>query len=143
MDERPHIWSICVHGSTRNGKTQSDTVHCRGRQNQLPRHSRHPNSRNAGGKNALQQHNLYEGCTLHDNGHLQFLLCDTFTSPKFIQLKLNDIPDEVIKEYKLKAKATQNGSIYVRAKRGMCGLPQSCPLAKELYEKRLNKHGYR
>ena len=63
--------------------------------------------------------------------------------PKFIRLKLNNRPDEVIKEYKLREKATKNGIIYIKAKRGMYGLPQSGLLANELLEKRLNKYGYR
>jgi hypothetical protein len=49
-DERHHIWAIRVHGATRKGGTQLNAVHCRGRQNQLPRRSCHPNSGNAGGK---------------------------------------------------------------------------------------------
>ncbi len=57
-------------------------------------------------------------------------------------MKLNDIPDEVIKKYKLREKATKNGSIYIKAKRGMYGLPQSGLLANKLLEKQLNKHGY-
>ncbi len=44
-------------------------------------------------------------------------------------MKLSDIPDEVIKEYTLREKATKNGSIYIKAKRGMYGLPQSGLLA--------------
>ena len=39
--------------------------------------------------------------------------------------------------------ATKNGSIYIKAKRGMYGLPQAGLLANELLKKRLNKHGYR
>jgi hypothetical protein len=62
---------------------------------------------------------------------------------KFIRMKLSDIPDEVIDEYKLKEKATLDGSIYIKAKQGMYGLPQSGLLAKELLEKQLNKHSYR
>jgi hypothetical protein len=62
--------------------------------------------------------------------------------PKFIQMKLSDIPDKVIEEYKLREKATKNGSIYIKAKLGMYGLPQSGILANKLLEKRLNKHGY-
>jgi hypothetical protein len=50
-------------------------------------------------------------------------------------LKLNGIPDEVIKEYKLGEKATKNGSIYIKAKQGMYGLPQSGLLANELIKK--------
>ncbi len=42
---------------------------------------------------------------------------------EFIQVKLSDIPDEVINEYKFREKATKNGSIYIRAKHGMYPLP--------------------
>jgi len=59
-------------------------------------------------------------------------------------LKLNDIPDEVVKKYsKLREKVTKNGSIYLRAKQGMYGLPQAGLLANELLKKHLNKHSYR
>ncbi len=71
-----------------------------------------------------------------------FYLMTLLHRPEFTQLKLNDIPDEVIKEYKLKEKATKNGSIYIKSKRGMYGLPQLGLLANKLLEKRLNKHGY-
>jgi hypothetical protein len=59
---------------------------------------------------------------------------------EFIRIKLTDIPDKVIKEYKLREIATKNGSIYIRAKCGMYGLPQAELLANELLKKRLNKH---
>ena len=71
-----------------------------------------------------------------------FYLMTPLHHPEFIRLKLGDIPDEVINEYKLREKATKNGSIYIRAKRGMYGLPQAGLLANELLEKCLNKHGY-
>jgi hypothetical protein len=62
---------------------------------------------------------------------------------KFIQIKISDIPNEVIREYKLREKATKNRSIYIRAKCGMYSLPQAGLLANELLKKFLNKHGYR
>ncbi len=71
-----------------------------------------------------------------------FYLMTPLHRPEFIRLKLNNILDEVIKEYKLREKATKNGSIYIKAKQGMYGLPQSGFLANELLEKQLNKHGY-
>jgi len=71
-----------------------------------------------------------------------FYLMAPLHRPEFIRMKLSDIPDEVIEEYKLREKASKNGSIYIRAKQGMYGLPQSGLLANELLEKRLNKHGY-
>ncbi len=48
---------------------------------------------------------------------------------EFIQIKLSDILDKVIREYKLREKATKNRSIYIRAKRSMYGLPQAELLA--------------
>jgi hypothetical protein len=72
-----------------------------------------------------------------------FYLMTPLHCAEFIQFKLSDIPNEVTREYKLREKATKNRSIYIRAKRGMYGLPQAGLLAEELLEKRLNKHGYR
>jgi hypothetical protein len=72
-----------------------------------------------------------------------FYLMTPLHQPEFIQMKLSNIPDKVIKEYKLREKATPDSSIYIRAKQGMYGLPQSGWLANELLEKWLNKNGYR
>ena len=64
-----------------------------------------------------------------------FYLMIPLHRPEFIRMKLSNNPDEVIKEYKLREKATPDGSIYIRAKQGMYSLPQSGLLAKELLEK--------
>ena len=72
----------------------------------------------------------------------KFYLMTPLHRPEFIRVKLNDIPNEVINKYKLREKATKNGSIDIRAKRGMYGLPQAGLIANRLLEKRLNKHGY-
>jgi hypothetical protein len=64
-----------------------------------------------------------------------FYLMTPLHRPEFIHIKLSDIPDEVINEYKLSEKATINGSIYIRAKRVMYGLPQAGLIANELLEK--------
>ena len=53
-----------------------------------------------------------------------FYLMTPLKRPEFIRIKLSDIPDEILKEYKLKEKVTKNGSIYIEAIRGMYGLPQ-------------------
>ena len=71
-----------------------------------------------------------------------FYLMTPLSRPEYIRIKLTDLPDEIIDEYKLKEKATKDGSIYIEANKGMYGLPQSGLLANELLEKRLNKHGY-
>jgi hypothetical protein len=71
-----------------------------------------------------------------------FYLMTPLHHPEFIRIKLTDIPDKVINKYKFREVATKNGSIYIRAKRGMYGLPQAGLLATKLLKKCLNKHGY-
>jgi hypothetical protein len=58
-----------------------------------------------------------------------FYLMTPLHRPEFIRIKLTDIPNKVINEYKLRETATKNGSIYIRVKRGMYGLPQAGLLA--------------
>ena len=71
-----------------------------------------------------------------------FYLNTPLTRPESLRLSLKDIPEEIIKEYKLRNIAADNGSIYIEVTKGMYGLPQSRRLANKLLEKRLNKHGY-
>ena len=59
-----------------------------------------------------------------------------------MSVSINDIPDEIIREYDLKTKATKDGMVYIKANHGMYGLPQAGRLANELLEKRFNRHGY-
>jgi hypothetical protein len=58
-------------------------------------------------------------------------------------MKLSNIPDKIINEYKLQNKTTPSGNIYIVTNCGMYGLPQSGLIANKLLEKRLNKHSYR
>ncbi len=57
-------------------------------------------------------------------------------------MKLSDIPNKIINEYKLRDKTTPSSSIYIVANCGMYNLPQSGLIANKLLEKRLNEHGY-
>jgi hypothetical protein len=72
-----------------------------------------------------------------------FYLMTPLHRPKFICMKLSNIPDKIIDEYKLRGKTTPSGSIYIVANHGMYGLPQSGLIANKLLEKRLNEHRYR
>ena len=54
-----------------------------------------------------------------------FYLMTPLSRPKFIRIKMADLPDVIIDEYNLKEKATKDGSIYIEANKGMYGLPQS------------------
>jgi len=62
---------------------------------------------------------------------------------EFMRLKLADIPEEIIKQYNLRAIATEDGFVYCEICKGMYGLPQSGIIAQELLEERLAKVGYR
>ncbi len=62
---------------------------------------------------------------------------------KYMQLRIADMPDDVIEHYNLRDKATPNGYIYCEIQKGMYGLPQAGIIAQELLEERLQKHGYR
>jgi len=72
-----------------------------------------------------------------------FYLNSPLPRPEFVKIKINDIPEEIIKEYKLHDKVTPQGYVYIMATKGMYGLPQAGLIANELLEKRLNEHGYR
>ena len=61
---------------------------------------------------------------------------------EYMHLKMSDIPDEIITEYKLDQKATTDGFIYTEIQKGMQGLPQAGIIAQELLADRLEKHGY-
>jgi hypothetical protein len=61
---------------------------------------------------------------------------------KYIQIKIDDIPNEIIVEYNLCDKVSNDGHIYVEIQKGMYGLPQAGILAQELLEKQLNEHDY-
>ena len=61
---------------------------------------------------------------------------------EYLRIKMSDIPPETIQEYNLKDTATEDGYVYIKATKGMYGLPQAGLLANTLIEKQLNRHGY-
>jgi len=61
---------------------------------------------------------------------------------EYMPLKMKDIPDEIIKEYKLDQKVTMDSYIYTEIQKGMYGLPQAGIIAQELLADRLQTHGY-
>ncbi len=61
---------------------------------------------------------------------------------EYVRIKLDDIPEEIIVEYKLSKKVTKDGYVYVETQKGMHGLPQVEILAQDLLEKQLNGNGY-
>jgi len=61
--------------------------------------------------------------------------------PEYGRVKLTDIPDEIINEYKLHEKAIDDW-VYFKVMRGMYGLPQSGSNSHHELEECLNKEGY-
>ncbi len=60
-----------------------------------------------------------------------------------MHLKLADIPEEIIEEYKLHEIVTDDSYVYCKIRKGMYGLPQAGLIAQELLEQQLSKVGYR
>jgi hypothetical protein len=51
---------------------------------------------------------------------------------KYMRLKLADIPEEIIEEYKLREIVTDNSCVNCKIRKGMYGLPQAGLIAQEL-----------
>ena len=49
---------------------------------------------------------------------------------EYLRLKLDQFPEDVIKEYGLAAKVCKNGYIYIEVRKEMYGLPQAGLLAQ-------------
>ena len=67
-----------------------------------------------------------------------FYLMMPLKRPEYAKIKFSDIPEEVIKEYKLDEKVTLDEWVYIEVVRGMYGLPQAESLGHDLLESRLN-----
>jgi hypothetical protein len=62
---------------------------------------------------------------------------------KYMQLRIADMPEDVIKHYNLRDRATPDGYGHCEIQKGMYGLPQAGIIAQQLLEECLQKHGYR
>ena len=71
-----------------------------------------------------------------------FYLLTPLKRPEYVKIKLRDIPEEIILEYKLRDLATPDGNVYIKATKIMYGLPHEGLFANKQLEKSLNKHGY-
>jgi hypothetical protein len=71
-----------------------------------------------------------------------FYLCAPMKHPEYMRLKVTDIPEGIMREYKLQELVTQDGYMYCEITKGMYGLPQAGIIAQELLEERLAEYGY-
>ena len=61
---------------------------------------------------------------------------------EYMRIKITDIPEEIIKEYKMHEIVKEDGYVYCKIQKGMYGLPQAGIIAQELLQERLAKVGY-
>ncbi len=61
-----------------------------------------------------------------------FYLNSPLACPEYIQIKISNIPEEIINEYNLCDKVTVSGHVHIEANKGMYGLPQAGLIANEL-----------
>ena len=59
-----------------------------------------------------------------------------------MRIKISDIPESLVQQYNIEAKATRDGYARVDINRGMYGLLQVGLISQQLLEKILNKKGY-
>jgi len=70
-----------------------------------------------------------------------FYLDTPMPDPEYVRIKITDIPEEFIEEYKL-AGTDRDGWIYFKIRRGCYGLPQAGILANDLLRSRILAEGY-
>ena len=71
-----------------------------------------------------------------------FYLNTPMSRYEYMRLKIAELPQDFIDEYKLQDKKTKDGYVYLETRKGMYGLLQAGILAQKLLEKRLNTKGY-
>ena len=71
-----------------------------------------------------------------------FYLGTPMERPKYMQLKISNMPNNIIEQYKLNEKLSPNGYVYIKIQKGMYGLTQEGSIAQQLLDKRLNARGY-
>jgi hypothetical protein len=64
-----------------------------------------------------------------------FYLCTPMMRYEYMQLKLSDMPDNVITHYHLLNITTSNGYVYCKIRQGMYGLPQAGYLRRNYWRK--------
>ena len=62
---------------------------------------------------------------------------------EYMRLKIAELPQDFIDEYKLHDKTAKYGYVYLEIQKGVYGLPQAGILTQKILEKLLNVKGYR
>ena len=71
-----------------------------------------------------------------------FFLATPMKKAKYMKLRFNIIPSDIVQRYNLQDKCTTDGYIFVKIKKGMYGLKEAAVLAYDQLTEFLNKEGY-
>jgi hypothetical protein len=71
-----------------------------------------------------------------------FYLMTPMERYEYVRMNLDDFPEEIIEEYKLRDIARPDGTVIAECRKCVYGLPQSGILSNKYLEKRLNEYGY-
>ena len=138
MQKRRHIWFICMQCTTRKEGKEQDKIHSIN----YPGAVATPTADMLVAKLLFNSVISTKGAGFMTIDISDFYLMTPLKRPEFIRISINDIPEEVIIEYKLREIADSKEIVFIQANRGMYRLTQSGLLLNELLEKRLNKRGY-
>ena len=72
-----------------------------------------------------------------------FYLNTPMDRPEFLRIKLINLTEDVIENYRLQEKVDNKCFVYIKCVRGMYGLLQVWIIAQKLPKERLEKYGYR
>ena len=84
-------------------------------QNQLPRQGIHTNGRNACRTLLFNSVISTHGARFMTMEIANFYLMNPLKRPEYVKIKLRDIPEEIIGEYKLQDLATADVNVYIKA----------------------------
>jgi len=71
-----------------------------------------------------------------------FYLNNDLPSPEWMSMPISIIPEEIIKQYKLKKIADENGMVWIKIVKGMYGLKQAGIIANQELRAHLKPYGY-
>ena len=72
-----------------------------------------------------------------------FYLMTPMKRSKYLRMKLELFPQDIIDEYNLHDKADADGNVFCEVRQGMYGLPQAGIITQQLLEERLIVAGYK
>ena len=86
--------------------------------------------------------NAHKGAKFMSMDLKDFFLMSDMKDPEFMKIHINNFPPDIIGRYRLLEKASEDGYVFVKIKKGMYGLKQAAILAYEQLVEHLKPHGY-